>query len=232
MTITPTALMRISAGAAVAAGVTFIGVQLGHPHSDVTAVTSTEWAVRNVFKVLMAILALAGITGMYLRQVREIGLLGLIGYGIFGLGYLSIMAIAFVSAVVLPAIAATDPAYVNDVLAAATNGTATGDIGLMQTALSISGATFLGGGLVFGIALYRTRVLARWAAVLLAVASLLTVSLAFLPDAFYRFLAFPNAIAMIGLGYSLWLTTRARTAIPTTPPAGADDELSTVADQQ
>lgn len=231
MFITPTALMRFSAGAAVAAGVTFIGVQLGHPHSVVASVTTTEWAVRNAFKVLMATLALAGITGMYLRQVRQIGLLGLIGYVIFALGYLTIMAVAFVSAFVLPTIAATDPTYVNDVLAAATNGTAAGDIGLMQTALNLSGATFLGGGLVFGIALYRTRVLARWAAALLAVASLLTASLAFLPDAFYRFLAFPNAIAMIGLGYSLWLTTRGRTAIPTTLPAGADDELS-AADQR
>ena len=25
-----------------------------------------------------------------------------------------------------------------------------------------------------------------------------------MPDAFYRLLAFPNGIAMIGLGYSLW----------------------------
>ena len=228
MVITPTVLLRLSAGAAVAAGVTFIGVQLGHPHSDVTQVTTTEWAVRNTLKVLMATLALAGITGMYLRQVREIGLLGLIGYGTFAIGYLTIMATAFISAFVLPTIAATDPTYVNDVLAAATNGTATGDIGLMQTMISFTGVTFLGGGLIFGIALYRARVLARWAAVLLAVASLLTASLAFLPDAFYRFLAFPNAIAMIGLGYSLWLSTRGRPATPTTPPAGADDELFTV----
>jgi hypothetical protein len=29
-----------------------------------------------------------------------------------------------------------------------------------------------------------------------------------MPDAFYRFLAFPNGIAMIALGWSLWSTTR------------------------
>jgi hypothetical protein len=29
-----------------------------------------------------------------------------------------------------------------------------------------------------------------------------------MPDAFYRLLALPNGIAMIGLGYSLWRTTR------------------------
>jgi hypothetical protein len=62
-------------------------------------------------------------------------------------------------------------------------------------------------------------VLARWAAALLAVASLLTVTLAVLPDAFYRFLAFPNSIAMVGLGYSLWLTTHTE---PTNLPTGID----------
>jgi hypothetical protein len=32
--------------------------------------------------------------------------------------------------------------------------------------------------------------------------------LSLLPDAFYRFLAVPNGVAMIGLGYSLWRSTR------------------------
>ena len=161
MTITPATLIRSAAVAAVVAGLIFIGVQINHPHSDVAAVTTTEWAVRNSLKVLMAALALAGITGMYLRQVKEIGLLGLVGYLLFGAGYLTIMSVAFVSAFVLPSIAKTDPGYVNDVLAAATGGSATGDIGLMQGALAVSGITFLVGGLIFGIALYRARVLAR-----------------------------------------------------------------------
>jgi hypothetical protein len=226
MTITPTTLFRSAGVAAVTAGVIFIGVQIGHPHSDVTAVTTTEWAVRNSLKVLMAALALAGITGMYLRQVKQIGMLGLLGYVLFCAGYLTIIGVAFVSAFVLPSIAETDPGYVNDVLATATNGSATGDIGLMQSALNVSGITFLAGGLVFGIALYRARVLARWAAALLAVASVLTVTLAVLPDAFYRFLAFPNSIAMIGLGYSLWLTTRTET---TTLPTGANTPPLTAA---
>ena len=65
MTITTTALTRAAGAAAVAAGLIFIGVQINHPHSDVTSVTSAEWAVRNSFKVLMCALALAGITGLY-----------------------------------------------------------------------------------------------------------------------------------------------------------------------
>lgn len=226
MTVTHTTLIRSAAVAAVAAGLIFIGVQIGHPHSDVTAVTTTEWAVRNSLKVVMTILALAGITGMYLRQVRQTGVLGLLGYLVFGAGYLTLMSTAFVSAVVLPSIAGTDPGYVDDVLAAATNGSAIGDIGLMQAALNVTGITFLGGGLLFGIALYRARVLARWAAALLAVASVLTASLAVLPDAFYRFLAFPNSIAMIGLGYSLWLSTRVGA---TGPAEGVDVPAVTAA---
>jgi hypothetical protein len=219
MTITHTTLFRASAVAAVAAGLTFIGVQLGHPHSDAEAAVTTEWVVRNSLKVLMAGLALVGITGMYLRQVKQIGLLGLVGYVVFCAGYLTIMATAVISAYVLPTIAETDPGYVNDVLAAATNGSASGDIGQVQTLLDVTGAMFLGGGLIFGIALFRARVLSRWAAALLALASVLTLTLAVLPDAFYRLLAFPNSIAMIGLGYSLWLTTRTEAS---TPPAGAD----------
>jgi len=226
MTITPATLTRAAGVAAVAAGLIFIGVQINHPHADVAAVTTTEWAVRNSLKVLMAVLALAGITGMYLRQVKQIGLLGLVGYLLFGAGYLTIIGVAFVSAYVLPSIAETNPGYVNDVLATATGGSATGDIGLMQSALAVSGITYLVGGLVFGSALYRARVLARWAAALLAVASVLTVTLSVLPDAFYRLLAFPNAIAMIGLGYSLWLTTRTDT---TTQPTAVDTARLTAA---
>ena len=86
----------------------------------------------------------------------------------------------------------------------------------MQSVLNFMGLTFLGGGILFGIALFRARVLARWASALLALASLFTASLAVLPDAFFRFLAFPNSIALIGLGVSLWLSTRTETSqLPT-----------------
>jgi hypothetical protein len=217
MTITQTTLIRAAAVAAVAAGLIFIGVQINHPHSDVSNVTTTEWAVRNSLKVLMAALVLAGITGMYLRQVKQIGVLGLLGYLVFSIGYLLIMSTAAVSAYVLPSLADTDPGYVNDVLVAGTGGAPSGDIGLLQVVFRVQGIAYLAGGLLFGIALFRARVLARWAAVLLAVGGLVSAALAVMPDAFYRFLAFPNAIAMVALGYSLWRTTRTDTTTRPTP---------------
>jgi hypothetical protein len=208
MIITTTRLTGAAGICAAVAGAIFIGVQINHPHMDTTSITTTEVAIRNSLKVLMAALALAGITGMYLSQVRRNGFLGLIGYLLLGTGYLFIMSTSFVSAYVLPSIAETDPSYVGDVIAAATGGTATGDIGLLGMAFQVQSLCYLAGGLLFGIALYRAGVLARWAAALLAVGGVVTVVLSVMPDAFYRLLALPNGIAMIALGYSLWREQR------------------------
>jgi hypothetical protein len=226
MTITPDILTRWAGLSAVAAGAIFIGVQINHPYLDAASVTTTEMVIRDSLKVLMAVLALVGITGMYLRQVRQIGVLGLVGYVLYALCYLVILCSSFVAAYVLPAIAGTDVSYVNDVTAEATNRHAVGDIGLLDQAIAIQGVGYLLGGLVFGIALYRARVLPRWAAALLAVGGVASVALSYLPDAFYRFLAFPNGIAMIALGYSLWQVTRAEAA---TSPAPFDTALPTPA---
>lgn len=209
MTVTPTSLTRAAGAAAVAAGVVFIGVQVGHPHLDATSVATAEVVVRNVLKVVMAALALAGITGMYLSEVRRNGVLGLVGYLLLACGYLLVTATAFVAAFVLPSVAASDPAYVQDVLAASTGGTPTSDLGPLGTVIQLQGLAYLAGGLVLGVALYRAGVLARWACGLLAVGGVVTVVLSVMPDAFYRLLAFPNGIAMIGLGWSLWRSTRA-----------------------
>lgn len=225
MTITSTTLGRAAGLAAVAAGVLFIAVQINHPPMEVASVTSTEWVVRNSMKVVMAVLALAGITGMYLRQVRQAGLLGLIGYLLFASGYLVMMAIAFVAAYILPSLAETAPTYVDDVLTLAAGGSATGDVGLFTTANQLSGVGYLAGGLVFGIALFRARVLARWAAALLAVATLSTVLLQVLPYAFHRFFAVPTGVALIGLGISLWRDQRhearlSRVTVAVSTPSG------------
>lgn len=211
MTITPTSLTRAAGVAAVASGLIFIGVQINHPHVDLTSITTTELAIRNSLKILMTVLTLAGITGMYLSQVRRNGVLGLIGYTLLAVGYLLIMSTTLVTAYVLPTIAATDPSYVEDVLSAGTNGTAAGDIGFLTTVFQVQGLCYLAGGLLFGVALYRARVLARWASALLAVGGVVSVALSLMPDAFYRLLAYPTGIAMIGLGVSLWRVQRQTT---------------------
>jgi hypothetical protein len=207
--VTATALIRASAAAAIVAGIAFMGVQIGHPELSVTSITTTNVYVRDQLKILMSVLALGGITGMYLTQIRRNGILGLIGYLLLAGCYLLIMCDVYAAAYVFPEIAKTSPGFVNDVIALDTaRGSVKGDPGAVQTVTQLRGALYLGGGLLFGVALYRANVLARWASALLAVGGLVSVALSFMPDAFYRLLAFPNAIALIGLGYSLWRTTR------------------------
>ena len=208
MDVSPSSLIRAAGAAAIAAGALFIGVQIGHPALDLAFITTTEAAVRNTLKVLMAVLALVGITGMYLSQVRSNGVLGLVGYLILATGYLLIMSSTFGLAYMLPPIAGADPAFVSDVLASFKGGTPGGDIGVLGAVFQIQSLCYLAGGVLFGVALFRARVLSRWAATLLAVGGLVSAALSLLPDALYRLIAFPNGIALIGLGYSLWRTQR------------------------
>lgn len=215
MSITPAHLTQYAGTAAITAGLIFVGVQIGHPHLDAESITTTEMAVRGTLKLVMAVLALAGLTGMYLRQVRQAGVLGLIGYLVYALGYLLISGTAFAATFILPSVAETDPGLVDDVVAVNSGGQPDGDVGLFAVVNTVQSAGYLLGGLLFGIALYRAGVLSRWASVLLAISGLVTVALSVLPDAFYRLLAFPNGIAMVGLGWSLWqLGRRDRDAEP------------------
>ena len=208
MTITTTGLTRAAGISAAAAGLIFIGVQINHPPMDVASVATTEWVVRNSAKVVMAALALVGITGMYLRQVRQVGLLGLVGYLLLGAGYLLMFSTEIISAYLLPGLVHVAPGYVNDVVVAAAGGTPVGDIGAMATVLAVTGVGYMVGGLVFGIALFRARILARWASALLALGTIATASLAVLPESFNRPMAVPVGVALVGLGVSLWRDQR------------------------
>jgi hypothetical protein len=208
MTITTTRLTRVAGICAAMAGLIFIAVQIKHPPMDVHTVTTTNWVVRSTAKAVMAVLALIGITGMYLRQVRQTGVLGRVGYLIFGAGYLLMLSTELIAAFVLPGLAHSSPVYVNNVVVAAFGGTPTSSIGAMQTLFDLSGVTYMVGGVLFGIALFRARVLARWAAALLAVGTGATVALAVLPQSFNRPFAVPCGVALIGLGVSLWRDQR------------------------
>jgi hypothetical protein len=128
-------------------------------------------------------------------------------------------SVEVIAAAVLPNLVHTQPGFVNDLVVAAAGGTPTGDIGGLQTVFDLAGAGYILGGLIFGIALFRTRILARWAAALLAVSTVGTAALAVLPDSFNRPLAVPEGIALIALGVSLWRNPR--DDVPETSPETA-----------
>lgn len=208
MSVTSTGLLRAAAAAAVVAGTIYVVVQINHPPMVVATVETTDWMVRSVAKAVMAALALTGVTGVYLRQYARIGVLGLVGYVLFAMGLLAMLGVEIIAAAILPTLVADQPAYVGDALVAAAGGTAPGDIGGLQTLLSLAGVGYLVGGTMFGLAVFRAGVLARWAAALLAVGTLATMALAVLPESFNRPVAVPVGVALIGLGVSLWRNPR------------------------
>jgi hypothetical protein len=220
MTITPSNLTRAAALSAMVGGLLFIAVQIKHPHLNATFATTTEYAVRETIKIFMAVLSLVGVTGIYLRQVRQSGVLGLIGYVVLGVGYLGILGTQAVGVFVLPTLAATQPGYVNDVLAVATSGHPVGDVGPLPLLIKGGGFAYVIGGIVFGIALFRARVLARWAAALLTVGAAAILTTSMLPELTQRLFAIPVSVALVALGYSLWRSTR--TDATATPQAPAD----------
>ena len=204
MTIASQQFSRIAAVCLTAAGSIFIGIQINHPPITLDFIQSTEFVVRQILKVVMTVLALAGITSLYARHAREVGVLGLVGYLLFSLGYLAMFGVEVIATVVLPVVAKTSPGYVQDAVAAALGGAPVGEIGGLQVLNSLAGMGYMFGGLVFGVALFRAAVVARWASALLAVATVSTLALAVLPDAFNRPFAVPTGIALIGVGWSTW----------------------------
>jgi len=227
MTITTTTLTRAAGISAVAGGLLFLGVQIGHPHLDAAFATTPEFLVRQAMKIGFGTLSLIGITGMYLRQVTRNGVLGLIGYLLLGVAFLALTSVEVTGAVVLPAIAHSAPGYVNDVLAVATNATPTGDVGLFTVLNMVQGVGLVAGGLLFGIALFRAHVLTRWPAALLAIGMVATLAIRVLPQVNERLFAVPIGVALVGLGVSLWWnerTSSTRTVAATATeldPAGA-----------
>lgn len=88
-----------------------------------------------------------------------------------------------------------------------------------KVASVITAVGYLVGGLLFGVALFRARFVARWAALLLAVGSVITILTPVLPHAFERLLAIPMGAALTALGFSLWSRQR-NTAVPAQPTVG------------
>jgi len=210
MEITYAKLGRAAAVCAIAAGLLFAFIQFIHPDETVANTTTTAWAVTHVLSMVMAVFAIVGITGLYLRQVRGSGLLGLTGAVLFSFGWLIVMAHDYFEAAVLPALAGPAPLFAKDALAVVTGKAVVGDAGGLPLAYTLAGLMFLGGGLVFGIASFRARVLYRWASLLLAVGALAAVLVAVLPHSLDRLAAFPIAAALVALGVSLW-----RSPVPT-----------------
>jgi hypothetical protein len=201
-------LIAASGLCAAAAGAIFIGVQIHHPPCDVAHLLTTDVKIRQTAKILMAALALVGLAGMFLRHRDRFGLLGRVGYGLLSAGYVAMFAAESFIGYYLPTVAHSNPTYVQHVINAAIAHGPSGGIGPVKLLFLVMGIGYALGGLLFGIALFRARILARWACLLLAYGTISALTLAFLPFSFSRPFAVPTGVALIGLGISLWRDQR------------------------
>jgi hypothetical protein len=157
----------------------------------------------------MCFFGLLGITGVYARQAEQTGLLGLIGYLLLSLWFVLIMGFSFIEALILP-LKSTDSTFVGAWMDMLTGGTNNVDLGALPTIWLLTLPAYLFGGLLFGIATFRARILSRWAGALLAVGTLLAPAAALLPNAAQPKIAIPTGIALAWLGWSLWSERRAQ----------------------
>jgi hypothetical protein len=229
MKITASTLIRWTGLSAMAAGIIFAGIQPIHPPDVLASVTTGAWAIITSLKLAMCFFFLLGLAGLYARQVEESGWPGLAGYLLFSLSWALQTGFVFAEVFILPVLATAAPKFVESYLGVVNGAPGEMSIGALVPTYALVGILYMLGGLVFGIATFRARVLPRWPAGLLAVAAVVTPAAALLPHAIQRLAAVPMGIALAWLGYSLWSERRAPVSQPL-PDTGSPQLNQTAAE--
>jgi hypothetical protein len=227
MQITTPNLIRWGGLSAMVTGIIFAGIQPIHPPDVLASVTTSAWAIITTLKTVMCLFGLFGIAGLYARQVEETGWLGLASYLLLTIFYAVQMCLAFIEPLILPLLATESPKFVAGFLGILTSTPSEMNLGAIAAVNGLLAVLYLLGTLLFGIAIFRARILSRWAAGLLAVSGPLAVILTMIGHPINRIAAVPMGIALIGLGYSLWSERRAPVSEPV--PGRASLELSPTA---
>src|SRR3954447_17090383 len=215
MKTTASNLIRWAGLAAVVGGSLFMGMQTIHPPDALSSVTADAWAVVHYLGVAMCLLNLLGIAGIYARHANESGWLGLAGFLLFALMWALTAAFQFAEALILPLLATDAPRFVEGFLGISSGSTGETNLGALPTVYALTGACYVLGGVLFGVATLRAGVLPRWAAGLLAVGTVLPVlGSSLVPHPFDRIFAVPVGVALAWLGYAIWSERRAPASHP------------------
>lgn len=213
--ITASNLIRWAGLSAMVAGFFFVLVGLFHPLNILSSVTTAQWGVVHVLATAMGFFGLFGLTGIYARQVEESGWMGLTGYILLSLWLVNLAHFTFIEAFVLPPLVTQVPIVVESFLGIFTKSAGEINLGALSTIYDLNGFIgFMIGGVLFGIATFRARILPRWAGGLLAIGALLVPFAAVLPPVHEAKVTIPGGLALVWLGYSLWAERRQRAVEP------------------
>ena len=205
-------LIGMAGLSALLAGICYVLVGVFHPPNVSSSVTSTRWEVVHILACAMCFFGLLGMAGLYARQAKKIGRLGLSGFVVFSLWLVLIMGFSFVEAAILPRIATSDPRFVDGWFGMLTGSATTVHLGALSTLWTLTAPIYMVGGLLFGVATFRARILPRWAGALLAAGTVLAPVAGLLPNASQPKMAVPVGLALAWLGYALWSERRAETS--------------------
>ena len=208
MKVTTPNLIRAAGLSAAVAGTIFAVIQPIHPPDVLASVTTSAFITITSFKTVMCLFGIFGIAGLYARQVKETGWLGLAGYLLLTIFYAIQMCFAFVEPLILPLLATVAPNFVTSALLIPSGAVGPMNLGALVTVYSLISVLYLLGLLLFGIAIFRARILSRWAAVLLAVSGPIAFIMSMLPHQIARLAAMPMGFALIWLGFALFFERR------------------------
>jgi hypothetical protein len=207
MKTTASNLMRSAGLSAVVGGVIFAARI--HPPDTLAAVTTSEWIIVHAVGVAMCLLVMLGIAGIYARQAEKAGWLGLAGFLLLEIMWALTAAFQFAEAFIVPLLATDAPKFVEGWLGIVTGSAGEVDLGALPAVYSATSVCYLLGGVLFGTATFRARILPRWAGAALAVGTVAPLAFALLPHEFMRVAAVPFGLALAWLGYALWSERRA-----------------------
>lgn len=212
MKVTTPNLIRAAGLSAVAAGTIFAAIQPIHPPDVIASVTTSAFIIITSFKTVMCIFGLFGIAGLYARQVEKTGWLGLAGYLLLTIFYAVEMCFAFAEPTILPLLAPIAPTFVQSAMGLSSGAGGPMNLGAFAVIFHILSVLYLLGLLLFGIAIFRARILSRWAAGLFAISGPLAIIMSLLPHQIARLAAMPMGFALAWLGYALWSERREKTS--------------------
>ena len=228
MNITSANLLRLAGLCALIGGLCYVLVGIFHPPNVLASVTTTRWATVHVLACAMCFFGLLGLAGLYARQAVKAGWLGLVGFVLLSLWFVLIMGFSFVEAFILPHLATVTPAFVAGWMGMFNGDPSTIDLGALPTLWTLSGPLYILGGLLFGIATFRARILPRGAAVLLALGTVLAPWPSPLPLAAQPKIAIPAGLALAWLGYAL-MTERPSAGRTRQRPSRRSSRMNTAA---
>ena len=209
-------LIRLAGLSAVIGGCCYILVGAFHPANVASSVTGTRWAVVHVLACATSFFGVLGLAGLHARQAARTGWLGLIGMVLLSLWLVVIMGFSFVEAFILPRPGTVTPEFVDGWMGMFNGDPSKVDLGALPTLWTLTAPLYIGGGVLFGLATYRARVLPRAAAILLVLGTAAAPIAALLPLASQPKIAIPTGLAIAWLGYALLTERATRSVVPET----------------